>query len=149
MFFCNSLAFSITQWMLTNWSLVPLSFLNPSGTSGSSQFTYCWSLTWRILRHIWKEWIQWVQKACISPYTECYFFFLLDTQSLMFTSPVPFVASFYIPWLRLRGAVFSELLRCCLLGPESYTFPPNEMTLYFQVVTIFFNRQNFPGKNAE
>ena len=24
-------------------------FLNPAWTSGSSQFTYCWSLTWRIL----------------------------------------------------------------------------------------------------
>ena len=30
-------------------SLVPLPFLNPTGTSGSSQFTYCWSLAWRIL----------------------------------------------------------------------------------------------------
>ena len=30
-------------------SLVPLSFLNPACTSGSSQFIYCWSLAWRIL----------------------------------------------------------------------------------------------------
>ena len=36
-------------WMLTVWSLVPLLFLNPAYTSGSSQFTYCWSLTWKIL----------------------------------------------------------------------------------------------------
>ena len=35
--------------MLTIWSLVPLSFLNPSWTSGNSRFTYCWSLAWRIL----------------------------------------------------------------------------------------------------
>ena len=35
--------------VLTVWSLVPLPFLNPICTSGSSQFTYCWSLTWRIL----------------------------------------------------------------------------------------------------
>ena len=28
---------------------VPLPFLNPSGTSGNSQFMYCWSLAWRIL----------------------------------------------------------------------------------------------------
>ena len=35
--------------MLTTWSLVPLPFLNPAWTSGSSQFTYCWSLAWRIL----------------------------------------------------------------------------------------------------
>ena len=31
------------------WSLVLLPFLNPACTSGSSQFTYCWSLAWRIL----------------------------------------------------------------------------------------------------
>ena len=31
------------------WSLVPLPFLNPAWTSGSSQFMYCWSLAWRIL----------------------------------------------------------------------------------------------------
>ena len=35
--------------MLAIWSLVPLPFLNPACTSGSSQFIYCWSLTWRIL----------------------------------------------------------------------------------------------------
>ena len=27
----------------------PLPFLKPAWTSGSSQFTYCWSLAWRIL----------------------------------------------------------------------------------------------------
>ena len=37
------------QQMLAIWSLVPLPFLNPAWISGSSQFTYCWSLTWRIL----------------------------------------------------------------------------------------------------
>ena len=31
------------------WSLVPLPFLKPAWTSGSSWFTYCWSLSWRIL----------------------------------------------------------------------------------------------------
>ena len=35
--------------MLAIWSLVPLPFLNPAWTSGSSQFRYCWSLAWRIL----------------------------------------------------------------------------------------------------
>ena len=43
-----SLAYSI-QWMLAIWSLVPLPFLNPAWISGSSWFTYCWSLAWRIL----------------------------------------------------------------------------------------------------
>ena len=49
MFLWNSLAFSMMQQMLVVWSLVPLPFLNPALTSGSSQFIYCWSLAWRIL----------------------------------------------------------------------------------------------------
>ena len=44
MFFWNSFAFSVIQWMLAIWSLVSLPFLNPACTSGSSWFTYCWSL---------------------------------------------------------------------------------------------------------
>ena len=43
--------FSVIQQMLTVWSLVPLPFLNPAWTSGSSRFTYCWSLAWRIFEH--------------------------------------------------------------------------------------------------
>ena len=39
----------MVKWMLAIWSLVPLLFLKPAQTSGSLQFTYCWSLTWRIL----------------------------------------------------------------------------------------------------
>ena len=49
MFFWNSLAFSMLQRMLAIWPLVPLPFLKPAWTSGSSQFTYYWSLAWRIL----------------------------------------------------------------------------------------------------
>ena len=49
MFFWNSLAFLMIQWMLAIWSLAPLPFLKPAWTSGSSQFKYCWSLAWRIL----------------------------------------------------------------------------------------------------
>ena len=40
MFFWNSLAFLMIQQMLAIWSLVPLPFLNPAWTSGSSWFTY-------------------------------------------------------------------------------------------------------------
>ena len=49
MFFWNSLAFLVIQWMLAIWSLVPLPFLKPPWPSGSSRSTYCWSLAWRIL----------------------------------------------------------------------------------------------------
>ena len=37
------------QQMLGIWSLVPLPFLKPAWISGSSWFTYCWRLAWRIL----------------------------------------------------------------------------------------------------
>ena len=36
------------HWMLAIWALVPLPFLNPACTSGSSWFTYCWSLKVKI-----------------------------------------------------------------------------------------------------
>ena len=49
MYFWNSLAFSMIQWMLAVWSLAPLIFLDPVCLSGISQFKYCWSLPWRIL----------------------------------------------------------------------------------------------------
>ena len=49
MFFWNFLDFSMIQWKLAIWSLVPLPFLKPVWTSGCSWFTYCWSLAWRIL----------------------------------------------------------------------------------------------------
>ena len=38
------LSFSMIQWMLALWSLVPLPFLKPAWTSGGSWFIYCWSL---------------------------------------------------------------------------------------------------------
>ena len=38
MFFWNFLAFYMIQWMWAIWSLVPMPFLNPAG---SSPFTYC------------------------------------------------------------------------------------------------------------
>ena len=43
------LAFLMIQRMLAIWPLVPLPFLKPAWTSGSSRFMYCWSLAWRIL----------------------------------------------------------------------------------------------------
>ena len=49
MFFWKSLAFSVIQWMLAIWSLVPLPFLNPACTSGISWCTYYWSLARRVL----------------------------------------------------------------------------------------------------
>ena len=47
-FLAFSLAFSMIQRMLAIWSLIPLAFLNPTWTSGSSHFMYGLSLAWRI-----------------------------------------------------------------------------------------------------
>ena len=43
--------------MLAIWPLIPLHFLKPAGTSGSSRFMYWWSLAWRILNitSLWDE----------------------------------------------------------------------------------------------
>ena len=48
----GTLACSMIHWMLAIWSLLALPFLNSDCTSGSSQFTHCWSLAWRILNII-------------------------------------------------------------------------------------------------
>ena len=47
--FWNSLVFLMIQRILAIWYLVPLHFLKQAWTSGSSWFTFCWSLAWRIL----------------------------------------------------------------------------------------------------
>ena len=49
MFFWNSPAISMIQRMLAIWTMAPLPLLKPGWISGSSLFTYCWSLAWRIL----------------------------------------------------------------------------------------------------
>ena len=73
MLFCNSLAFSMIQKMLAIWSLVPLPFLNAAWTSGSSRFTYCWSLAWRILSFTLLAWeisaiVQWFERPLALPF---------------------------------------------------------------------------------
>ena len=47
--FSGTVLLSMTYWMLAIWLLVSLPFLNPTWTSGSSCFTYSWSLAWRTL----------------------------------------------------------------------------------------------------
>ena len=51
MFFWNSLAVSMIQWMLAIWPLVPLPFLKPAWTSGSSRLIYCWILSCEFWAH--------------------------------------------------------------------------------------------------
>ena len=68
MFSWDSLDFCMIQKILAIWPLVPLPFLNPAGTSGSSRFTYCWSLAWRILSVTLLAWeiiavVQWFEHS--------------------------------------------------------------------------------------
>ena len=63
-FFWNSLVFPMIQRMLAIWSLVPLPFLNPAETSGSSWFMNCWSLSSRTVVKFWAflyYHVRWVQ----------------------------------------------------------------------------------------
>ena len=57
--FLELFCFFIVQWMLAIWSLVPLLFPDLAWTSGNLQFTYYWSLAWRIFEHyfasVWDE----------------------------------------------------------------------------------------------
>ena len=73
MVFWNSFAFPMIQLMLAIWSLVPLSFLKPAWISGSSWFTYCWSLAWRILKHYFlvcemSAVVQWFEHSLAFPF---------------------------------------------------------------------------------
>ena len=57
------------------WSLVPLPFLNETWTSGSSCFTYCWSLAGRILSITLLECemsaiVQWFEHSLALPFFE-------------------------------------------------------------------------------
>ena len=91
----NSLAFSVIQRMLAIWSLVPLPFLNPAGTSGSSPLTYCWSLAcmiWSI--SCWH--VKWVQlHGNLNSFWHCLSLGL--EWNLTFSTPWPLL-SFQICW---------------------------------------------------
>ena len=92
MFFWNSLALSMIQWMLAIWTLIPLRFLNPAWTPGSSWFTYCWSLAWRILSNYFAS-MRWVQ-FCSSLNSLWHCLSLELEWKLTFSSPVA-TAEFY------------------------------------------------------
>ena len=67
MFFGNSVAFPLIQWMLAIWSLVSLPFLNPVCTSGTFQFTYCWSLGLENFEHYFAS--MWNERNCAVVWT--------------------------------------------------------------------------------
>ena len=54
----------------------PLPFLNPASTSGSSPFTHCWSLTWKIFEHYFAR--MWDECNCVEVWTFFGIAFLWD-----------------------------------------------------------------------
>ena len=85
-----------------------------------------------------KEWSQWTQRLA-SPCRQKAKFLNLIPHLWCSDCLLPLFQT-YIAWRSpcLLGAVSSKLLRCCLPGSESSTFPLNEITLCFQVVTTLF-----------
>ena len=123
MFFWNSLAFSMIQWMLTIWSLVPLPFLNPASTSRSSQFMYCWSLAWRILSITLL--VRWVQ-LCDSLNILWHCLYLGLEWKLTFSSPVA-IAEFSRFAGILSGALAQNHLR---IWNSSTRIPSSPLALF-------------------
>ena len=103
--------FLMIQQMLAIWSLVPLPFLNPAWTSGSSQFMYCWSLARRTLS-ILCEHVRWV-KLCGSLSTLWHCLSLGLEWKLNFSSPVATVE-----FSKFAGILSAALSQCHLSGFE-------------------------------
>ena len=80
----NSLAFLMIQQTLAIWPLVPLLFLNSAWTSGSSWFTHCWSLAWRIFEHYFAS--VWDECNCVVVWTLALPFFGIGMKTDLFQS---------------------------------------------------------------
>ena len=98
--------------MLEICFLVPLSFLHPAWTSGSSWFRYCWSLAWRILCITLLVWI-WEQ-LCSSLNIFWHCLSLGLEWKLTFSSPVA-TAEFF----RFAGILSAALSQHHLSGSET------------------------------
>ena len=85
--FLELFCFFIVQWMLAIWSLVPLLFPDLAWTSGNLQFTYYWSLAWRILSITLRASLRWV-KSCGSLNILWHYFSLGLKWKLTFSSPM-------------------------------------------------------------
>ena len=138
----------MTQRMLAIWSLVPLPFLNPAWTSGSSWFMYCWRMYYlENFKHL-LACVRWLQ-LCSSLSILWHCFSLGLEWKLTFSSPVAiaefskfadiecstFTASSFRIWnsstgipspplalviVMLPKAHFTSLPRCLALGEWSH-----------------------------
>ena len=135
------------QWMLTILSLVPLPFLNPAWTSEGSQFTYCWSLTWRIWGIC--SCVRWVQLcSSLNILLHCLSFGL--EWKLTFSSPVAtaefskfagiiecstFTASSFRIWKSSTGIQSLPLVLVIVMLPKAHLTLHSRMSGSMQVIT--------------
>ena len=125
------LFFSMIQQMLAIWSLVPLPFLNPASTSGSSQLMHWWNLAWRILNTTLLAW-KWVQLCsslnilwhCLSLGLEWQLPFsvlwpLLSFPNLLHVECRPFTASSFRIWTSSAGIPSSALALWVTMLPKA------------------------------
>ena len=129
-FFWNSLAFSMIQWMLAIWSLVPLPFLNPAWTSESSSFTYYWSLAWRILMIILLECemsaiVQYFEHSLALPFFFCKYKFIYFHWRLLYNIVLVLPCiNMNLPWVYTCSPSWTLLpLRTIPLGRPSAPAP--------------------------
>ena len=121
------------QQMLAIWSLVHLLFLKLAWTSGSSQFTFCWSLAWRILSITFLA----CEMSAIVQYFEhslAFSFFEFGMQTYLFTSCghcwgfqicwhiecSNFTASYFVIWNSSTGIPSPPLASFIVLLPKAH-----------------------------
>ena len=129
MFVWNSLAFLMIQQMLAIWSLVPLPFLKPAWTSGSSRFMYC----------------------CIPPKKENLVKFSKNYTSLWYlkqNSPSPpssqlskMVASLVVQWIRILSRLAQSCPTHC--NPMDCSLPGSSVHGIFQA--RYWSGLSFPS----
>ena len=96
--------------VLAIWSLVPLPFLNPAWTSGSSWFTYCWSLAWRILSN------------CVVVWTFFGFALLWDWNENLPFQPRGHCRAFQICWHTERSIFFNLFFYWRIIALQNVVF---------------------------
>ena len=96
----------------------PLSFPNPSWTSGSSQFMYCWSLAWRILSI---TLVACEMSAVVYEFQHCLALPVLGLEwKLTFSSPVATAELKQLHWNSITSTSFVH--RDAFQGPLDFTF---------------------------
>ena len=95
------------QQMLVIWSLVPLPFLNSAETSGSSWFTYYWSLAWRIFEHYFAS--MWNECNCVVVWTFFGIALLWDWNENWLFQSCGHCWVFQICWQHFHSIIFQDL----------------------------------------